>query len=286
MPRFLLLTLDGPLQAYGGPAVDQNGVVDPYPGTALLTGLIGNALGWTHRDTDRLRALQDRLVHAAARIDPGEPLVDYQTADLGQPALRDDRAWTTRGRLERRKGGTAAEATTIRLRHHRAGALTRVALGLDPATAADGPDLDAVAAALIQPARPLFLGRKACLPAAPLVDPAAPVVEAADLLDALAARPVGARRDAEPAGPDRGSGGGRLDGEAKRADGRIALAAQWPAPPAGPALDGERGHTVETLTVVDRRDWANQIHGGSRTVCRGRLWLPLAPDPTPREDAA
>jgi CRISPR system Cascade subunit CasD len=284
MPRYLLLTLDGPLQSYGGPAVDQNGVIDPFPATALLTGLIANALGWTHGETDRLQALQDRLVHAALRIDPGDPLVDFQTADLGQPFLDDALAWTTRGRPERRKGGSAAAATTIRHRHYRAGALTRVALTLDPETAAGGPDLGAVAAALVRPARPLFLGRKTCLPAAPLVDPAAPGVEAADLLDALAARPVGPAGGAPPNDP-----ASRLEAGAAEADGRIALSAQWPAPPAGPEI-GDRGHATDTLTVVDRRDWANQIHGGSRPVCRGRLWVPRAadpaPTPSPQEDAA
>jgi len=256
-------------------------VVDRFPGTALLTGLIGNALGWAHGDTARLQALQDRLAHAALLVDPGEPLVDFQTADLGQPHLSDDRAWTTRGRLERRRGGTAAEATTIRLRHHRAGALTRVALTLDPPTISDGPDLETVAAALVRPARPLFLGRKACLPAAPLVDPAAPFVEGTDLLHALTARPVGAATTALIRSP----AAGRIDAGAERADGRVALAVQWPAPPAGPEI-GDRGRSTETLTVVDRRDWTNQIHGGSRTVCRGRLWVPLATDTTPQEDAA
>ncbi|MEQ8964700.1 MAG: type I-E CRISPR-associated protein Cas5/CasD [Azospirillaceae bacterium] len=278
MPRYLLLTLDGPLQAYGAPAVDQHGVIDPFPGTALLTGLIANALGWTHGETDRLQALQDRLVHAALAVDPGEALVDFQTADLGQPYMSDDLAWTTRHRLERRKGGSAAEATTIRRRHYRAGALTRVALTLEPETAPGtgpgGPDLDAVAAALARPARPLFLGRKACLPATPLLPPDGAIVEAADLLDALAARPVGGTA----AGGPTGAAAARFDRAVEPEDeGTVALSAQWPAPPAGPDI-GDRGTIHETLTVVDRRDWANQIHGSTRPVCRGRLRVALAPD--------
>ena len=44
--------------------------------------------------------------------------------------------------------------------------IVTVALRLEPSAGA--PDLDALASALLEPARPLFIGRKPCLPTAPL----------------------------------------------------------------------------------------------------------------------
>ena len=45
----LILRFDAPLMSFGGPMVDHNGVVQDFPPTSLLTGLIGNALGYEHR---------------------------------------------------------------------------------------------------------------------------------------------------------------------------------------------------------------------------------------------
>ncbi|MGK9517924.1 hypothetical protein O6467_24530, partial [Salmonella enterica subsp. enterica] len=77
-----------------------------------------------------------------------------------------DTGWTTRGRREDRKGGTAATGTHQRWRDHWANGVATVAMALD----GDGePTLDALETALRAPARPLFIGRKPCLPAAPLL---------------------------------------------------------------------------------------------------------------------
>ncbi|HYD67569.1 type I-E CRISPR-associated protein Cas5/CasD [Azospirillum sp.] len=228
----LLLRLEAPLMAFGGPAVDQRGVVRPYPGAALLTGLIGNALGLTHGDADRLQRLQERLRFAAALERPGVPLVDFQTVDLSQDFLVDT-GWTTRHAREERGKGEATSGTHIRLRHYTADGVCLVALTLRPAD--EAPTLDDVAAALDEPARPLFLGRKTCLPAE-------------RLLCGRAAAPslVAALLGVAPAG---------------------ALPAQWPVDD-HPA-DGMPG--VRRIPVVDERDWANQIHTGERVVHEGDL---------------
>lgn len=262
----VILLLDAPLMAFGVPQVDEIGRTGQFPGRSQIAGLIGNALGWTHGDTRLLQGLQARLSVAGVLLREGEAVRDYQTVDLGQPFL-DGAGWTTRGAPEQREGGSAATGTHIRHRWYRADAVVLVAVGLLPAGGEGGqPDIAAVARALEFPARPLFIGRKNCLPALP---PFAGTVTAADPLAALAEGmrlpPVAARRLAI----------------AGRSRGEDALLTEWPARlpvPASlrtPAMPDGYDEDV----VFDSRDWANQLHGGTRRVRRQRLtgWPPAIP---------
>ncbi|QGU33452.1 type I-E CRISPR-associated protein Cas5/CasD [Thermochromatium tepidum] len=230
----LILRFDAPLMSFGAVVVDQNNPTWRFPGAAMLTGLLGNALGWDHRDTDKLQALQDRLRFAARWDAEPQPVTDYQTVDLRQDFLVDT-GWTTRGRREDRKGGPAATGTHIRLRDYWANGVATVAIALDGEGA---PALDELEAALRAPARPLFIGRKPCLPAGPLLigRREAPGVKAA-----LAAEPpanIGPRRHPR------------------------MIEALWP-------LDEEAGQGTEER--YDLRDWRNNIHRGSRRYAVGLM---------------
>lgn len=164
MGRHLLLRLEGPLMAFGTTAVDHRRPVQPWPATSMLTGLLANALGWDRAEGTRLEGLQARLRWAARLDRPGEHLDDFQTAQLSKKSL----GWTTRGVVESPAGGDAAfESPHLRDRDYRADASVLVALRLEPAD--EVPTLDELATALGRPARPLFLGRKGCPPAARLV---------------------------------------------------------------------------------------------------------------------
>ncbi len=234
MPRFLVLRFDAPLMSFGWPAVDAHRVSDDHPGLSLVTGLLGNALGYRHGDGSRLQALQSRL-HLASRQDrAGERLVDYHTVDLGQEFMRDT-GWTTRGMRQDRAGGPARTGTHQRFQHYVADAVYTVVIGL--AAPNDAPTLDHLAAALRRPARPLFVGRKACLPAAPIL-----------VGECIAERLRDALRDAPWTGASR---------SADRA------AAWWPAAP-GEGRDG-----ADRIAVHDARDWENQLHVGRRFLRRG-----------------
>ncbi|MFK4047751.1 type I-E CRISPR-associated protein Cas5/CasD [Roseomonas mucosa] len=248
MTDWLLLRLEAPLMSFGGPMVDQIGPTRRFPGQAQITGLLSNALGYRHGDADALEALQARLRLAAALVRPGEVLRDYQTVDLGRPHLVRT-GWTTRGRMESREGASS-ETTHIRHRWYLTDALVVVALTLVPAGAA--PDLSALGEALDHPARPLFIGRKPCLPTAPL---RLGRLEAATAEDALcfAAAMLG---HCEP-----------IEAEI---DARLASGAP------------RRGEREEHL--VDRRDWRNQAHTGTRAARRLSLPMssaPAATEPTP-----
>lgn len=230
MDDCLILRFDAPLMSFGGVVVDQNHPVERFPGASMLTGLIGNAAGWRHGDTAGLQALQGRVQFAARWDVPPELLMDYQTVDLGQEHLVDT-GWTTRGRRENRGKGAATRGTHIRYRHYWANGVMTLALALraDP----DGPVLADVETSLSRPARPLFLGRKVCLPGAPL------------LRGRRAALSPYAALVTEPLDPR--ARGSRLE-------------ACWP-------IDEEIGG--EVFRTYDTRDWLNQMHVGSRAMRRG-----------------
>jgi CRISPR-associated protein Cas5/CasD, subtype I-E/ECOLI len=233
----LLLRLDAPLMSFGGVIVDHHNVTDRFPGLSLITGLFGNALGYTHGDADALEALQDRIEYAARWDIEPEVLIDYHTVDLGQPKMRED-GWTTRGRPEWRAGGNDARlGTHQRYRHYLANGVMTVAVALLGEASPTTADL---AQSLREPARPLFLGRKTCLPAAPIL---LDVVQAPDVLAAL-----------------------RAVAHAQRAgtDSHQPLRACWPEH-LGTA---DQSHRV---AVYDRRDWRNQVHAGRRMRVEGQL---------------
>jgi len=227
MPRHLILALDAPLMAFGGETIDNYGVIRAFPAKSMICGLIANALGYARHEGERLQALQDRL-RIGSRLDrQGTRIRDFQTARLGQS----DRGWTTRGRLEGRAGGAGTyQGPHLRYRDYHADARVIVALRLDPA--AEEPTLDAVAHALDEPARPLFLGRKPCLPAGRLVRE---FVDADTIHGALAAAGGSGRR----------------------------IHAQWPE---GEGPDGQNHHRI-----CDERNWISGLHGGDRPVIEGMI---------------
>lgn len=230
----LILRFDAPLMSFGDVTVDQYNRTGQFPSKSMLVGLLGNALGWDHADTIRLQALQDRLRFAARWDAEPEQLTDYQTVDLGQDSLLDT-GWTTRGRREDRKGGAASAGTHQRWRDYWANGVATLAVALD----GDGdPTLDEIEAALRRPARPLFFGRKPCLPAAPV------------LIARCSARGVKAALEAAPL----------ADVAPRRRPERVA--ATWPS---------DEGEAPGLEERFDRRDWRHNIHFGSESYAVGFL---------------
>jgi CRISPR system Cascade subunit CasD len=240
--KVLVLQFDAPLVSFGAPSVDQHGVVQAFPALSMLTGLIANALGWEHRHFAELDRLQDRLRYAVRTDRRGEALIDYQTVDLGAEWMESERAgWTTRGRIAERKGASG-DTTHQRYRHYRADSLHTVALTL---VGEEPPSVETVAEAFRQPARPLFIGRKCCLPAAPLL---VDVVERESLLTELALRPRMARAD------------------------HGHLPVWWWQGDEGAAVVNES----RVVAVTDERDWRNRVHVGRRLLSEGMVDPPEA----------
>ena len=231
--RWLVLRLDAPLMSFGGVVIDQVGPVRDFPAASMLTGLIGNAFGWHWSDGAAHQTMQDRLVFAARREREGVLLTDTQNAQLAKA----DKGWTTYGVPEGR-GGASYDAPHRRLRDYQADLSVTVVLRLHRATVA--PTLDALAEAFDRPARPLFLGRKPCLPSRPLLakEPAR-WVTGETAYEALC----------------------KVPGEGRK------LRGLWPVGQ-GP----EQGDGIDrVMDLADMRNWRTGLHGGSRQVVEGRI---------------
>ena len=229
--RWLHLRLEAPMAAFGGVMIGSHGVIGNFPARSMMTGLFANALGWHRSQRSEHQALQNRLVYGIAwNGDPGRGrMTDYQTAQLG----KNDRAWTTRGTPAKRAGGPATyEGADQSWRDYHTDVEIDVVVRLEPADAA--PTIEDLAHALDRPNRPLFIGRKSCLPSSPLFDG---WVDSGSVREALCA--------ALPAG----------------LAGRLAF---WPG-----AEGGAGAHRITAVT--DERDWMSGVHGGERHVCEGLI---------------
>ena len=238
----LILRLEAPLMAFGGETIDNLGIIRRFPSSSMLTGLLANALGWRRVEAHRHQQLQDRLVFAA-RIDR-EPAGSGSLTDFQSVAINNtERGWTTRGRPEGRAGGTYQNH--LRYRDYHADMRVTVALRLAPAQTS--PALGDLAQALEEPARPLFIGRKPCLPSAPLLDGRS---EGETALAALRSWPL--------------AEGGNYSRAEQRED-RPGVALLWP--------DGEGDNDVvssHTYMLTDQRNWdTSGLHGGGRLVHEG-----------------
>lgn len=234
----LILRLEAPLMSFGAPIVDRHGEVQPYPALSMITGMLSNALGYDHADFEKLQQLQNRLHYASRQDRAGQEIQDYQTVDLSQDFMSDENAWTTQGWREGRKGGSASSGTHIRLRDYRADAIHTVALTLQPAD--KSPSIDDLVQALRRPERPLFIGRKTCLPSTPLF---VRHMQAPSLTEALKTTKL-----------------------ADRADNRNTYQAWWPVD-----YDKDQPRADIEKPITDKRDWANQIHVGERWIARGEI---------------
>ena len=175
--RWLHLRLTAPLMAFGGVAIDQIGPTRDFPSASALTGLFANALGWRRQDGPAHQALQDRIEFGALIAREGQMLTDTQNARV----YEEEPGWTTFGQPETRNKGSSYSnpptesqmgnqhgrrwLTHQRRRDYLADHDCRVVLRLSPG---EGPDINALASALDRPARPLFIGRKPCMPSAPM----------------------------------------------------------------------------------------------------------------------
>jgi len=184
--------------AFGGVKVDHVGPTREFPSASALTGLLANALGWRREDASLHQKLQDRMVFGALSAIPEERIAPLSVTDSQNARLYDgEPAWTVIGVVETRNKSqsysNSPEPTqhgnqmgrkwmTHRLsRDYLADHEIHVVLRLDR----DGaPTLDDVSIALDRPVRPLFIGRKSCLPAGRLF---AGWVEGADAFAALRA---------------------------------------------------------------------------------------------------
>lgn len=156
MANTLFLRLEGPLQSWGERARWSVRDTAPEPTKSGIIGLLGCALGVT--DDESLWAIS-RGVRMGVRCDrPGRRIVDYHTVGGGYD---DPTLLTAQGKLKISSGRPHTEITW---RHYLCSASFLVAL--------QGPPdiITRLAEALQAPHWPIYLGRKACVPALPPFD--------------------------------------------------------------------------------------------------------------------
>jgi len=250
--KIILLQLRAPVMSFGGPVVDSVGRTYRIPKLSMITGLIGNALGIDKAEFGRLEALQ-RQVQYGIRVDSeGEVVRDFQIADLGQEKMLSGNAWTTKGRTQPRTG-SVKEGKVIQRKKYLADAQYTVAvyLGQEGSTARsratgekaeereaedggeehNGFTTEEVEEALQYPARTLYIGRKTCIPSAPIYGGS---IQAKSVESALAA-----------------------DGSY---DGWVPMSPEDFEDP-----------SVEILRMDGRKDWRNNTHTGAQHLKRVRL---------------
>lgn len=233
MLRHLLMRLEAPLIAFGGETIDNFGVIRDFPALSMVTGLLANALGYRREDSELHDRMQSRLVLGARLDSEVRRLTDFQTAQLG----KDDKGWTSWGVPEERRGGADSyKAPHLRYRDYHASLNVLVALRLEPA--GEFPTLDDLADALDRPARPLFIGRKNCIPSCRVFSG---WQEADNVLHALKV--------------------------AQLPESSLRLRLQWPDGEG--VLDGDR-----SMDLCDERDWESGVHGGWRPMREGSFSVP------------
>jgi CRISPR system Cascade subunit CasD len=231
----MILRFDAPMLSFGDTCIDNRGVISEFPGRSLVAGLIANALGYEHREFEKTQRLQDRI-RLAARCDrSGSRIVDYQTVDLGQPEL--ERGWTTRGVAEGRKGSVSTQ-THIRYRYYHADSVYTLAINF--ISAEEEPTLLEAGFALREPERPIFLGRKACVPAAPVFLGLETGDSLYEILKSVPSLPAHRRPQ-----------------QTMRA--RWSMAESW------------RDSSSRPCWVADVRDWRNGIHTGRYAYEEGTI---------------
>lgn len=232
--RWLHLDFHAPLASFGGMAIDAQGVIRDFPAQSMVTGLVANALGWDRFMGEEHQILQDRIVHGALwkQQMPLAKLVDYQTAKIN----KSDGTWTTRGEPATRAGGEIRGAHQRWRAYHQD---LQVVVVMRLKRPDERPTLCQIAEALQRPARPLFIGRKPCLPSRPIFQKEMHGDTVVNVLREIAAT-LALGRD------------------------QVSLRGFWPE------MEGTGG-TIRN--VVDERNWLSGLHGGTRKICEGTLTI-------------
>jgi CRISPR system Cascade subunit CasD len=175
MSRYLILRLDGPMQAWGTHTFEDFRPSNLYPTRSGLLGLLAACLGIERSDHDGQAALAASVAFSV-RVDTAVKRPDRKQS-MNKPGLKLPDFHTV---MDARKvDGKANKFPVVSRREYLYDAAFTVAVGTKP----DAPlALDAIADALRRPLYTPTLGRRACPPARPVFDGEA---EAANAVEAL-----------------------------------------------------------------------------------------------------
>ena len=165
---FAILRFEAPLMSFGGPVTSADyRPTGRFPRLSMITGMLANALGYDQSEFKRHQELQDRISYAVREDVEGQVIEDFHTVRLNPDDDHDvdphrmnpdKRGWTTWSVVDDRN----EHKNITSEREYLADAAYTIALRVCAATASE------VLEAFRQPSRPLYIGRKCCLPSAPL----------------------------------------------------------------------------------------------------------------------
>lgn len=177
MPRFLILRLDGPMQAWGIHTFEDFRPSNLFPTRSGLLGLLGACLGIDRRDRTGLERLEESVeftVRVDRRVPRPEPDEPIQKAAFKLPDFHTVLA-------ARKVDGSARKDPVVSKREYLFDAAFTVAI----AEKSGAPiTLESIAHALRRPCFTPVLGRRGCPITRPLLDRGP--VEAPDVRSALA----------------------------------------------------------------------------------------------------
>lgn len=161
MTEYLVFRLYAPMASWGEAAVGETRPTATYPGRSAVIGLLGAALGIRRDDDEGQHRLRKGVRIAVKQRSPGLLMRDYHTVQV--PAAQSKVRY--RSRREELVAPGRALNTILSTRDYRCDGLWTVAVWLTPQSELTLGELEE---ALKKPRFPLYLGRKACPPAAPL----------------------------------------------------------------------------------------------------------------------
>lgn len=175
MPRYLILRLDGPMQAWGTHTYEDFRPSNLYPTRSGLLGLLAACLG-IDRDDHAGQAALAASVEFSVRVDTAVARFD-RDRPMKKPGVKLPDFHTV---MDARKvDGKANKFPVVSRREYLFDAAFSVAVGAKPDAAYT---LDVIAAALRRPLYTPTLGRRACPPTRPMFDGE---IEAANGVQAL-----------------------------------------------------------------------------------------------------
>lgn len=176
MPHFLILRLEGPMQAWGTHTYEDFRPSNLYPTRSGLLGLLGACLGIDRSDHVAFSQLAES-VEFSVRID-GEVMRESRKTPRAKPGVKLPDFHTV---MDARKvDGSANKFPVVSRREYLFDAAFTVAVGEKPGAVYT---LERLAEALHQPCYTPTLGRRSCPPARPLLD--GEPIEASDAVAAL-----------------------------------------------------------------------------------------------------
>lgn len=160
MQDYLVFQLYAPLVSWGDQAVGQERPSADHPSRSALLGLLAAALGIDRSDEQQHTQLSAACCFGIKLYSPGLALRDFHTAQVPPASKKVKHLHTRRDELQEANLGTI-----LSYRSYRQDSVSVVALWLEGEPTYS---LTQLQNALREPRFHLYLGRKACPPAAPL----------------------------------------------------------------------------------------------------------------------